>query len=66
VALFHQLFQTALTFISRDLVKVRLVLIKDGVKVGEILADGVKNDPAGLVKQLVEKLKPVIDGLLPQ
>ena len=47
-------------------VRVRLVLIKDGAKVGEILGEGVKNDPAGLVKQLVERMKPVIDGLLPQ
>jgi hypothetical protein len=46
--------------------KVKMVLIKDGRPAGEVFVEGVKSDLAGLVKKLIEELRPQIDKLLPQ
>jgi hypothetical protein len=62
----HALRPSGTYQIAGDKIKVQMVLIRDGKIVGETIVEGVKNDPAGLVKRLVEKMKPMIDSLLPQ
>ena len=49
-----------------NMVKVKMVLIKDGRPSGEISVEGVKTNIPGLVKRIIEALRPQIDKLLPQ